>query len=155
MKEHGISLYSESESSVYFKGGTAKEHLFHQPTGTSEVGRSDRRSEETDTSTRSCIGQHPVISPADSNTPSSLTVTTFRTLLVAVWKRENTRRLTSAIRHDDDVLTHPWSVPGVACDLRNNNATILLLKQTAQRGSISNNVDASLEMKVNSVKEPG
>jgi hypothetical protein len=47
MKERGISLSFERGSFMYFKGGYAKEHLFHQPTGASNVGHSDRRSEET------------------------------------------------------------------------------------------------------------
>jgi hypothetical protein len=41
LKEHGISLNSERESFMYFKGGNVKKHLFYQPTGALEVGHND------------------------------------------------------------------------------------------------------------------
>jgi hypothetical protein len=62
MKEDGISINFERESFTCFNGENVAEHFFfYQPTGASEVGYSDRCSEETYTPTHSYLGQHPTI----------------------------------------------------------------------------------------------
>jgi hypothetical protein len=153
-----------------------KEQLFYQPAATLEVGRSDRRSRDTDTPTPSCTGQHPVISSAGWNLSVSLLETRDQlnlplpqsALTGEYGEIEDEVEASGHAEKGSDVLTRGvnfkrdgrgLSVRDAACSLSNNDSFSAKRNDNGveadglRGGFISKDAAASHEMELNSAKE--